>query len=144
MLRNEMTAPRRSGTRCRSWDTDSGPLLGCLVRHVINGFLEGRATSWRIRFVTDVNGVVEVFCRVVREPDLPGIVLPNKGLRRQVDCQHRRLDHHGRSQLRIAEDNDCARLHIDAVLLAGSRMVYLGENGEARTLALFHGGLEAF
>jgi predicted DNA repair protein MutK len=50
-----------------------------------------------------VDCVVEIVGRIIRQPDLALIVLPYQRLGRHVDRQPWRLDHGGRSELRIAK-----------------------------------------
>jgi hypothetical protein len=54
-----------------------------------------------------------------------------------------RLDHGGRSELRIAEHDDRTRPHVEAEFLGGGSMIDFGEDREAGRLPLFNRGFKS-
>src|SRR6266851_5384648 len=99
--------------------------------------------EWRGRWsgprtVPIVDRVEEVIGRIIRQPDLALIVLPDQRLRRQIDRQQWRLDHGRRSNLGIAEQDERTRPHVEAEFPGGGSMIDFGEDREARRLLLFN------
>src|SRR5580692_938827 len=112
---NVSFVPNQTSRAYSKWDG----LLRRLIAHLVQEFCEWRGRRRDRRTVPRVDRVVEIVGRIIRQPDLALIILPDQRLRRHVDRQQWRLDHGGRSELRIAEHDDRTRPHVEAEFLGG-------------------------
>ena len=113
-------------------------LLRRLIAHFVQDFCDWRGCCRGLRAVPFVERIEEIVGGIIRQPDLALIVLPDQRLGRQIDRHQWRLDHGWRSNLRIAEQDDRTRPHVEAEFLGGGSMIDFGEDREARRLPLFH------
>jgi len=118
-------------------------LLRRLIADLIQEFCEWRGRRRGRRTVPRVDRVVEIVGRIIRQPNLALIVLPDQRFRRHVDRQQWSLDHGGRSELWIAEYDDRTPAQVEAEFLGGGSMIDFGEDREAGRLLLFNRGFKS-
>jgi hypothetical protein len=111
-------------------------LLRRLIADFVQNFCDWRGCCRGVRTVPFVERIEEIVGRIIRQPDLALIVLPDQRLGRQIDRHQWGFDHGRRSNLRIAEQDDRARPHVEAEFLGGGSMIDFGEDREAGRLPL--------